>query len=222
MTEAEWLTSGDPYEVLRHAFQDSDPEEFKNRKAILFVAACCSHIQMSSRSRVEKEAIEWLFAKADGDTEKREKRAMLWSLERASQRRVNERDALMAIHTSVSETRVSNFYAAAFLAAKRISQALAQGDKALEEKEDRIHCGFIRCILGNPFRPVTFAPEWQTTTVVLLAQSIYESRDFSPMAILADALQDAGCDNAEILDHCRGPGPHVRGCWVVDSLLGKA
>ena len=51
---------------------------------------------------------------------------------------------------------------------------------------------------------------------------MYASRDFSPMPILADALQDAGCDSADILDHCRGSGPHVRGCWVVDLVLGKA
>jgi hypothetical protein len=57
--------------------------------------------------------------------------------------------------------------------------------------------------------------------VVLLARQTYESRDFSTMPILADALQDAGCDNADVLDHCRGPGPHVRGCWVVDLALSK-
>ncbi|MDY3562094.1 hypothetical protein R5W23_003540 [Gemmata sp. JC673] len=50
---------------------------------------------------------------------------------------------------------------------------------------------------------------------------MYESRDFSAMPILADALQDAGCDRADILDHCRGPGQHVRGCWVVDLVLNK-
>jgi hypothetical protein len=55
-----------------------------------------------------------------------------------------------------------------------------------------------------------------------LARQMYESRDFSSMPILADALQDAGCDNDDILNHCRGPGPHVRGCWVVDLVLGKA
>jgi hypothetical protein len=80
----------------------------------------------------------------------------------------------------------------------------------------------IRDIFGNPFRPVTFLPEWRTDTAVSLARTMYESRDFSAMPILADALQDAGCDNADVLDHCRGPGPHVRGCWVVDLLLGKA
>jgi hypothetical protein len=77
-------------------------------------------------------------------------------------------------------------------------------------------------IFGNPFRPVPFSPEWRTDTTLTLARQMYESRDFSAMPILADALQDAGCESAEILDHCRGPGPHVRGCWCVDLVLGKA
>jgi hypothetical protein len=80
---------------------------------------------------------------------------------------------------------------------------------------------FLRCIQGNPFRPVTFSPQWRTDTAVTLARQMYDSRDFSAMPILADALQDAGCVSDAILDHCRGPGPHVRGCWVVDLVLGK-
>jgi hypothetical protein len=54
-----------------------------------------------------------------------------------------------------------------------------------------------------------------------IAKAMYDSRDFAAMALLADALQDAGCEQADILDHCRGPGPHVKGCWVVDLVLGK-
>jgi hypothetical protein len=76
----------------------------------------------------------------------------------------------------------------------------------------------IRDIFGNPFRPVAFDPVWRTDTALALARQMYESRDFSAMPILADALQDAGCACADILDHCRGPGPHVRGCWVVDLV----
>jgi hypothetical protein len=79
----------------------------------------------------------------------------------------------------------------------------------------------IREIAGNPFRPVAFSPEWRTDTAVSLARQMYEARDFSAMPILADALQDAGCDSADILDHCRRPVPHVRGCWVVDLVLDK-
>jgi hypothetical protein len=77
-------------------------------------------------------------------------------------------------------------------------------------------------IFGNPFRPVAAEPAWLTSTVVTLARQMYEARDFGAMPILADALQDAGCDNADILVHCRGSGPHVRGCWCVDLVLGKA
>ena len=67
---------------------------------------------------------------------------------------------------------------------------------------------------------LTFAPEWRTDAAVSLAQRMYEARDFSALPTLASALQDAGCDNAVVLDHCRVPGAHVRGCWVVDWVLG--
>ncbi len=89
----------------------------------------------------------------------------------------------------------------------------------------------LREVFGNPFpvrkrksdphRWSSFDPGWRTDTVLALARQMYESREFSAMPILADALQDAGCDNPDILDHCRGAGPHVRGCWVVDLVLGK-
>jgi hypothetical protein len=80
---------------------------------------------------------------------------------------------------------------------------------------------FLRDTFGNPFRPVTLDPAWLTSTVLQLATGIYADRAFDRLPILADALQDAGCESADILAHCRGPGPHVRGCWVVDRVLGK-
>jgi hypothetical protein len=86
----------------------------------------------------------------------------------------------------------------------------------------------LREVVGNPFRPVTVAPAWLTPTVKGLASAAYEERvqpscelDAARLGVLADALEEAGCDNGDILAHCRGPGPHVRGCWVVDLLLGK-
>lgn len=78
-----------------------------------------------------------------------------------------------------------------------------------------------RDIFGNPFRPVTLDPRWLSSTVLDLANLIYNERQFDRMPLLADALMDAGCDNEEIIKHCQGPGPHVRGCWVVDLLLSK-
>ncbi|MCE9568118.1 MAG: hypothetical protein K8U57_39450 [Planctomycetes bacterium] len=81
----------------------------------------------------------------------------------------------------------------------------------------------LRDLFGNVFRPATFSPEWRTDTVLSLAKEMYESRDFSAMPILADALQDAGCDSDGILEHCRDEKQvHVRGCWVVDQVLGKS
>jgi len=86
----------------------------------------------------------------------------------------------------------------------------------------QLGANIIRDIYGNPFRPVSFDAAWRTSTVVALAQQMYESRDFSAMPILADALQDAGCENDDILNHCRDAnGIHVRGCWVVDLVLDK-
>jgi hypothetical protein len=80
----------------------------------------------------------------------------------------------------------------------------------------------LREIFGNPFRPVTFDPVWRTSDVMLLARGIYEERAFDRMPILADALQDAGCDNTDVLNHCRDPhATHVRGCWALDLVLGK-
>jgi hypothetical protein len=80
----------------------------------------------------------------------------------------------------------------------------------------------LRDIFGNPFRPVAFDPAWRSPTAVALAARMYESRDFGGLPVLADALQDAGCEHPGVLHHCRGGGEHVRGCWVVDLVLGKA
>ena len=82
-------------------------------------------------------------------------------------------------------------------------------------------CELLRDIFGNPFRATAFDPSWRTSTASAIARGMYESRDFSAMTILADALQDAGCEDADTLAHCRGDGPHVRGCWVVDLVLGR-
>jgi hypothetical protein len=80
----------------------------------------------------------------------------------------------------------------------------------------------LRDIFGNPFRPVSFDPAWRTDTAVSLARTMYDSREFGAMLILADALQDAGCEDEQVLNHCRDANQvHVRGCWVCDLVLGK-
>jgi hypothetical protein len=83
----------------------------------------------------------------------------------------------------------------------------------------------VRDIFGNPFRPFTLDPSslaWNGGAVRKIAQAIYDGRRFADLPVLADALEDAGCADAAILGHCRGGGEHVRGCWVVDLLLGKS
>jgi hypothetical protein len=75
--------------------------------------------------------------------------------------------------------------------------------------------------MGNPFGPLKCNRAWRTTKAITLAQHIYDERAFDRLPVLADAVEEAGCANAEVLAHCRGPESHVKGCWVVDALLGK-
>jgi hypothetical protein len=96
------------------------------------------------------------------------------------------------------------------------------------ELEGTVQAVLFRDIVRNPYSPVVVDPPWLTPTVTNLAAAAYDQRslpsgelDPGRLGILADALEDAGCDNADILGHLRGPGPHVRGCWVVDLLLRK-
>lgn len=80
---------------------------------------------------------------------------------------------------------------------------------------------FSKACHGGPVRPITLDPRWHSSTVVDLANAIYDQSAYDRMPILADALMDAGCDSDEIIQHCRGDGPHVHGCWVVGLLLDK-
>ncbi|WP_020471238.1 hypothetical protein [Zavarzinella formosa] len=80
----------------------------------------------------------------------------------------------------------------------------------------------MRDIFGNPFCSIHFDSRWRTSDVFGLAEGIYDDRAFARMPILADALMDAGCDDERILSHCRQDTPHVRGCWLVDMILGKS
>jgi hypothetical protein len=86
-------------------------------------------------------------------------------------------------------------------------------------------CALLRCVFGPlPFRAVAFDPAWlawHEGTVRRLAEAIHEQQAFDRLPVLADALEESGCANADLLEHLRGPGPHVRGCWAVDLLAGR-
>lgn len=110
---------------------------------------------------------------------------------------------------------------AAWAANRRIGRAacVVDADEAVGRRED-----LVRELWGNPFRPTVVLPgwlAWNGGTVPRLAQAIYEERAFDRIPLLADALEDAGCSDLNLLAHCRGPGPHLPGCWAVDQLLGK-
>ncbi|OWK43797.1 hypothetical protein FRUB_03396 [Fimbriiglobus ruber] len=87
--------------------------------------------------------------------------------------------------------------------------------------EQAAQCELLRDIFGNPFCPAIANPSWLTTNVLDLAEAIYADGAYDRFPILADALQDAGCDDADILTHCHTNGPHARGCWVIDLLTGR-
>jgi hypothetical protein len=105
-----------------------------------------------------------------------------------------------------------------------VGVGIAGGSHKDRGKLARVHAelrALLHDIFDHLFLPAAADPAWRTSTAVALARGIYEERAFDRMPILADALQDAGCEDEQVLDHCRGPGPHVRGCWVVDLVLDK-
>jgi hypothetical protein len=91
--------------------------------------------------------------------------------------------------------------------------------------DSRLRASILRCVFGNPFRLVAAHrlswATWRNSTVIGLAGYAYHERSMDHLPVLADALEDVGCTDAGVLDHLRGPGPHVRGCWVLDHLLNR-
>jgi hypothetical protein len=106
-------------------------------------------------------------------------------------------------------------------AADAVMTAYGKIATKVADEEQLAQCQMLRDLFGNPFRSVALAPVWLTSRVVALAQAIHDERAFDRLPVLADALEEAGCHDEHILGHCRGPGPHVRGCWLVDLILGK-
>jgi hypothetical protein len=105
----------------------------------------------------------------------------------------------------------------------RVRWLVRQTTGISEEAEKARQALLLREVVGNPFRPVRLHPAWlgwADQTVPRLAEGVYEEGAFDRLPILADALEDAGCTCADILSHLRGPGPHVRGCWALDLILG--
>jgi hypothetical protein len=226
MTEEEWHACQRPGELLR---QIRHKREMRKRR--LFACACCRRVWQFITDRRSREAVELAEEFADhlisGD-----QLAEAHDLARSASSEANaysrqfptaerkapwklEKGAAAAVHASAPHGTVDAAEDAVYASYEDLDQKRA---------EIGMQCDLIRDIFGNPFRPSTIDPDWLTwnnRTVPKLAQTIYDGRRYDIMPILADALEEAGCSDAAILDHCRGPGPHVRGCWVVDLILGK-
>ena len=195
MTENRWLTAvSNPYAMINFLKERVSP-----RKARLFAVACVRNAPTPPTHPWELRAVEVGERFADD-------------------RATNEE--LRAAEDAACGQAGSSFWAAASDSWwDAVEAARFSGDTP---KLLRLQCDLVRCVFGNPFRPVVPDPVWLTSDVVLLASGVYEEKAFDRLPILADALQDAGCDNHDVLQHCRGVGPHTRGCWVVDLVLGKS
>ena len=206
MTEAEWLTCVEPQrmlELLRHSVWE--------RKLRLFAVACCRRNWHRITVEAIKEAIQVAERYAD------DRFIPLHDLRKAwteisgayfTEAIVLEDAWETASKVSAGWQRICN---------SRNTQGIAQ-------PEPNAQCQLLRDIFGNPFQVQVISSSWLASadgTIPRIAEAVYEMRAFEQLPILADALEDLGCDNADILNHCRSSGPHVRGCWVLDLLLEK-
>ena len=217
MTEAEWLATRDVHKLLAHL--DRPPDD---RKLRLYAVACCRDAWHHLTEPASRDGVEWAERFADGLASRDAEYTLL---EKASTEVFARFDrARNGTPPDDVEWRGLNDLAEASHLASAVmnfeSEVPYRTD--LRRHEQLLTKHHVYDIFGNPFRPVAFLPEWRTPTVVAMARQMYDSRDFSAMPILADALEDAGCDDEAGLAHCRGSGPHVRGCWVVDACLGKS
>jgi hypothetical protein len=216
MTEQEWVTGIDPCPML--LFLSSTASE---RKARLCAVACCRRDPKSLTDGNTRRVVMMAEAFADGLVDA--------ALDSVTDYNADEDPALEAatlpgspdypfVHHTARAAELVSVWRADPVGNQR-------GTPDFFEKlaaEQAVLADLVRDVFGNPFRPVVFSPSWWTDTALSLARQMYDSRDFGAMPILADALQDAGCENEQILSHCRDANTtHVRGCWVVDLVLGK-
>jgi hypothetical protein len=221
MTETEWFACNNPQAMLE--FLEGKASD---RKLRLFAVACCRRIWHLLPDKHSRNAVKVAERFADGAVSRN---ALLPAFE-------SVRYSLSLNHPA--EAWVKSYAAAAAKATAQESaqkaalqtgysayNAAAFTDEGAAEAERVSQVQMLHDITGPlAFRPVYLDPSWLTwnaATGVKLAEAIYEDRAFDRLPILADALEDAACDEADILDHCRQPGPHVRGCWLIDLLTGR-
>jgi hypothetical protein len=232
MTEAEWLACADPQPMLEFLRGKAS-----DRKLRLFAVACCRVLWDELPIEAARAAIETNECFADlRVTESELSRARSAAHNAAWQARHELKCEPLTPDGKVVTQRIveradvpgeylRRLYFVAFMA--NMPSRLRADEMPMLRTDPllaRVSPSLFRDIFGNPFRPVAIAPAWLTWnngTVPAIARRIYEERCFEDMPILADALEDAGCADPDILTHCRQPSDHVRGCWVVDLLTGK-
>jgi hypothetical protein len=225
MTEDEWLAATN--QILMGQFLQGRASD---RKGELFAVACCRRI-WSCLTEEYRNAVELVEKRADGPLSQ-EELAKLIPLALppydilAKQTSIRDRNEI--VRRAVQSTIGENPARSPDNAMNRAGNVGFLSDWASETHRSDIQCIWLRDLIGNPFRPIVLAPSWLTTNVRALAQTIYDERDLPSglfdnhrLAVLADALEEAGCDNADILKHLRGGGEHVRGCWAIDGILSR-
>ncbi len=223
MTEAKWLTCTDPGPML--AFLRG------KRKLRLYAVACCRHLiplLLDSQAWGVVEAAEQF---ADGKIGRRRLQA-IWnpfvqqgfpcsnfSPDSYARGAVNELIGRYCLKHRPRPTAMTDVVSAVVEASCKWWNFWQR--RKIRTAERKAQCQFLRDITRNPFHPVAVDATWLTPAVVSLAHAIYDDRAFDRLPDLATALEEAACNNPEILAHFRGPGPHVRGCWALDLVLGK-
>jgi hypothetical protein len=217
MTEAEWLGAKDPDPMVQHlvAQRSFIRRQVGRRQLRLFACACCRrvwHLLTDERSR---KAVETAERMADGQPD--------WEEIEEARRHAVRVPITCSAHLALRFLLDSNWhgFSRVHLPTSSSRDEAIRGTTAAEESARQ--ADLLRCIVGNPFRPVRLDPAWlgwNNDAPLRLALAISMERSFERLPILADALEDAGCDQAAVLEHCRSGGDHVHGCWALDLVRG--
>ena len=214
MTEAQWLACEDPMAMLGFLRGKAS-----DRKLRLFAVRCCRRIThlLDPRGLTALTIAERF---ADGLASEEQLRGAEGLAEDAFNEfdHAKEYAAEAVMAACDREALEGSTWRAAYIAIHlRLYRPLLAGTNRLTQRKG---CGWLRDMF-NPYRPSALAPASLIPTVTWLAEGIYEDRGFDRLPILGDALEEAGCTDHDLLGHLRSPGPHVRGCWALDLVLGK-
>jgi hypothetical protein len=213
MTEQDWLDCNDPVPMLNFVEKTAN-----GRKRLLFVCACRRRIWHLLTDRRSRRAVEVEERYADGQASEAE----VMGARQAAAKVAGVGGVVQACHGSGSTYWLYEPVHYARTVAWAVWKSAETAQVEAWDAERAAQCDILRDMIGNPFRAVSIDPSWRTPLIVAMAESIYEERRFQDTPILADALEEAGCQDEGILGHCRQTEKHVRGCWLVDLLTGRS